>query len=230
MRTPTCMIAVDDFLRVQKVTSDRPQKKYKNEERTTRRSLFSSYPHIFRQSIMLIYSADYLRLRSRTLIRTTPPDSFSTLSEKDLHGRSKRSFKKRIYEAAIATCVDPTRILAQPVDVPQSKPPLRLEPVKLSCARNAPVTERKLRVANPLKPSCFSGSGGPPDLRLPMTHWQVYPPLNRAQRRDRVLSETSSPLDGDELARSIVPSPLEFVPLSRAETAYRVMFPPPFQQ
>lgn len=166
------------------------------------------------------------------MIRTTPLDptsQSSQLAEKVSYTRKKRSFKKRIYEAAIATCVDPIRILAQPIDTPQSKPPLCFEPVDLSCIRNAPTTERKLRVANLLKPSCFSGSGGLNEPRLPMTRWQVSPPLDRTQARDCILSETSR-WDDDEQAKPIVPFPLEFVSLSRAEASYQVMFPAVFQQ
>ncbi|EKM78795.1 hypothetical protein AGABI1DRAFT_129076 [Agaricus bisporus var. burnettii JB137-S8] len=211
MRTPSRMITVDDFLRLQKATSNQPQKECKN-ERTVRR--------------------DFLHLRPRTVIRTTPLDptsQSSQLAEKVSYTRKKRSFKKRIYEAAIATCVDPIRILAQPIDTPQSKPPLSFEPVDLSCTRNAPTTERKLRVANLLKPSCFSGSGGLNESRLPMTRWQVSPPLDRTQARDCILSETSR-RDEDEQAKPIVPFPLEFVSLSRAEASYQVMFPAVFQQ
>jgi hypothetical protein len=180
-----------------------------------------------------VFPVDYLRLRSRTVTRTEPLGSISQVSQlstKVSHSRRKRRFKQRIYEAAIATCVDPIRTLAQPVDTPQSRLPLRFEPEDPLCIRNVPVTERKLRVVNPLKQSCFSGSRAHNEQRLPMTRWQVSPPLNRARREDCKLSEASYRLTGDEQAQSMVPSPLEFVPLSRAETAYRIMFPSSLQQ
>lgn len=189
------------------------------------------------------FAVSHLRLRSRLLVKTGSPaeesssehsDSPKSSSEEEMtipkrRRKNKRPFKKRIYEAAIATGVQPTNSIVQPEDTPLSKPPLSFEPIsppRLQHKRsNILVPDRRY---NPFRKSDFIRPVGKSKPRLPITRWQTcLPALPTSGHRETSSFNTKVAADADDgenRGQTPIYPPLLFVPLTQAEEGYKTMF------
>lgn len=180
-----------------------------------------------------------LKLRSRVVVRNGSPvlKSFSGCSGCSLSScckemnmrkqhKQKRPFKKRIYEAAIATGVNPINDLVQPKDTPLSKAPLSFQdisPPQPRCSRGTVVVPS--RRDNPFRYSHFFRAHNKSKPEFPLTRWQS--PLSTISQlyHSRVghYATNGTTTSGHGGGAGVTCSPLLFVPLSKAEDGYTAM-------
>ena len=188
-------------------------------------------------------SIDHLQLRSRPVVRSGSPapesssgssspqlsDSSELKSNTRKRRKPKRPFKKRLYEAAIASGVDPVKNLVQPQDTPSSRVPLTFKPLsppQPRRSRGTIVTPRGQD--NPFRHLRLSR---PHDSRpkLPLARFQSFLPdlsqLGCPAATNRNVKQARATTRKDVLGENTVTcSPLLFVPLSQAEDSYAAMF------
>ncbi|KAF9445474.1 hypothetical protein P691DRAFT_805583 [Macrolepiota fuliginosa MF-IS2] len=145
--------------------------------------------------------------------------------------RNRRPFGRRIYEAAIASHVDPILTLIQSRNTPASKPPLRFEPISSPSLKRRERGTVAIGVAkrNTLPISCFSHSSNSNSVRFPVTRWQTIlePKDQQVHGGDQKIQKRLPSYGG---GRQRISSSLDFVPLSQAESAYKAMFSPSIER
>lgn len=230
------MTTVDKFLRIQA-----PENRKAPQSRSRKRKPPTGSAQVGNgHRLATISTPDILQLRSRPIARakTSSHNSSSNHSgasdgslnrkPKGHHQRRyKRPFRKRIYEAAVASYVDPIATLAQPKDTPVSKPSLRFEPVTPQKVRRGRVVG--LARGSTLKSSSFSHPSDSNKVKLPLTRWKPILSSSHLQNGStRAQNKAREELDKYKQGRQETQScfPLSFIPLSQAEGAYKTMFPP----
>jgi len=177
-------------------------------------------------------SVDHLKLRSRTVVRNRSSDLGSSSVCSDSYvippkrqernpcygHRQKRGFKERIYQAAIASGVEPINVLVQPKDTPLSKPPLSfqlLSPPRSRRNRGSILTPN--RKNNPFQDPRFTHAPYPSKPKVP---------LSRRHTALRHHSEICNQETGtkETCATQLTFKPLHFVPLLQAEEGYKALF------
>lgn len=177
-------------------------------------------------------SVDHLKLRSRTVIRNRSPelgsssvcsDSYAIPSKRQernlCHGRrQKRGFRERIYQAAIASGVEPINVLVQPKDTPLSKPPLSFQlmsPPRSRCNRGSILTPN--RKNNPFQDPRFTRALYPNKPKVPLSRWHTtLPHHSKICNQETGTKETN--------ATQLTFKPLHFIPLLQAEEGYKALF------
>lgn len=177
-------------------------------------------------------SVNHLKLRSRTVVRNQSPGLGSSSVCSDSHAipskhqkrdpcygrRQKRNFKERIYQAAIASGVEPISILVQPKDTPLSKPPLSFQlssPPRSRCNRGSILTPN--RKNNPFQDPRFAHAPYPSKPKVPLSRRHITLP-----HHSKVCYQETGTKETD--ATQLTFKPLHFVPLLQAEEGYKALF------
>lgn len=166
-------------------------------------------------------NVNYLKLRSRTVVRNWSPESGSYsdgTSSKHQERKQKRTFKERIHQAAIASGVKPINVLVQPKDTPLSKPPLSFQLV-------SPPRSRRIRGSimapnrknNPFQDLRFSHTLDPSKPKFPLSRWHTT-----FLHHLKICYQESGTKEAG--AAQLTSKPLHFVPLLQAEEGYKALF------
>jgi len=176
-------------------------------------------------------SVNHLKLRSRTVVRNRSPELSSSACF-DSHAilpkhrernpcygcRQKQGFRERIYQAAIASGVEPINILVQPKNTPLSKPPLSfqlLSPPRSRRNRGSILTPN--RKNNPFQDPRFTHAPYPSKPKVPLSRWHTtLPHHSEICNQETGTKETN--------ATQLTFKPLHFVPLLQAEEGYKALF------